>query len=132
MDIIARKGTIGVSVSLLLMDDVGRPISPDPFTAVTARFYRVDPATGLLALDVGLPGGGVLALTEQFTIPCWYGANYNVSTAQFENYTIVVTWVSGGLDRRRMLRMFLSDDLLTVFQNSITTPSSRSTLLAPP
>jgi hypothetical protein len=129
--IIARKGTLQVSLNVALTGADCAVMAPDPATTVTARIYREDPVTGTLALDVGLGTAGILTLTEQFTLPGFYGVSFPVSTAQFERYSLWVQWTSAGIPRRKIVRVFLSDDLTTIYQGAITTPSSRDTLLAP-
>jgi hypothetical protein len=128
--LIARKGTLQLALNVALTGADCAVLDPDPLSSVTARIYREDPVTGTPALDPAMGIAGVVTLVELFTLSGFYGASLPISSALFERYTIWVQWISGGIARRKIVRLFISEDLRTINQGAVTTPSSRDTLLA--
>lgn len=129
--LVVRKGTLAVSINAVLTDSSGVVQPPDPSTLPVADFYTEDPLTGTMALDVSLGSGGHLNLVNLFSQEGFYGAPVELALAVAERYLVVIRWVVSGVTRIKYMRMYLSDDLKTIYDGAITTPSSRATLLAP-
>ena len=122
-----------VSIGIVTTTAAGEPVSPD--ADPLAEFFRVDPATGLLAKDLNING-----LTGEQTLSLVPGSGFLyagplvLSEAQFEQYEITVTYShgAGAATVVKHLRLMINNvDQILFESRNVTVASVGTTFKAP-
>src|SRR5690349_10281142 len=85
-----RETVARLNLLVVSKNTSGVPTAAD--AAPVASFYRVDPATGLLALDILVGTSGQITMTALGGNTGVYSCPVLVSTMQHAQYQVIVNW----------------------------------------
>jgi hypothetical protein len=126
--ILARRKTSWVVWNFLTVDVF--PFTPTVAPVVSC--FRMDPDTGILAIDTAIGVGGLVTCTKTPTIQdgSWYASIFT-GNAGFERYVLVAAYRNAAdtSDMRQTEQLYLSDELLTISEMETSFPSSIVTTL---
>lgn len=125
-----RNSVEFLNISTVVRNTSGVPIAAD--AAPVAYFYRVDPLSGLLALDILVGIVGAITMTALPGVTGVYSCPVEVATLEHPQYHVIITYqvsASNRIDTQGILLL----DAYDIIMRDATSPLSSvaMTMVAP-
>jgi len=105
-----------VNLAVIVRTTADVPVAADG-NLVDAAFYRVDPNSGGLALDLLVGTGGHIALTAVPGVVGMYSVPVQLNALGFKQYHVVITYAVSGSARTQLEEILLLSELDIVSAN---------------
>jgi hypothetical protein len=108
MIVCGKRSVAYLNLAVAVVNASGVPAAAD--ANPVASFYRVDAASGALALDMLVGTSGTITLTPFAGVTGLYHAPVQVSTMLHTQYHVRIAWAVGGNARAELQTVMLLDE----------------------